>query len=40
MDAITEAVPKASFATMEGAGHWVHAEQPENFRNEVLKYLL
>ncbi len=40
MDAITESVPKASFATMEGDGHWVHAEQPENFRNEVLKYLL
>jgi pimeloyl-ACP methyl ester carboxylesterase len=40
MDAIKETVPKATFVTIEAAGHWVHAEQPDSFRNEVMKYLL
>ncbi len=30
--------PKAVFETMEGAGHWLHAEQPEAFVELVRKY--
>ncbi|MFA5574671.1 MAG: alpha/beta fold hydrolase [Brumimicrobium sp.] len=32
--------PLASFHTVEGAGHWVHAEKPEEFIEEVLKFSL
>jgi len=28
---IREAFPSARFVTVKGAGHWVHAEQPEGF---------
>ncbi len=31
--------PKAEFQTIEGAGHWVHAEQPELFQAIVHKFL-
>lgn len=32
--------PDSSFVTIENAGHWVHAEQPEEFMNAVLEFLL
>lgn len=32
--------PDSSFVTIENAGHWVHAEQPEEFMNTVLEFLL
>lgn len=32
--------PDSSFITIENAGHWVHAEQPEDFMNAVLEFLL
>jgi pimeloyl-ACP methyl ester carboxylesterase len=31
--------PKASLQTLEGAGHWLHAEKPEAFLRESLKFL-
>jgi pimeloyl-ACP methyl ester carboxylesterase len=30
---------RAQFLTIAGAGHWVHAEQPEKFLNAVLNFL-
>ncbi len=32
--------PDSSFVTIDNAGHWVHAEQPEEFMNTVLEFLL
>lgn len=32
--------PDSSFISIENAGHWVHAEQPEEFMNAVLEFLL
>ena len=32
--------PDSSFVTIENAGHWVHAEKPEEFMNAVLEFLL
>jgi pimeloyl-ACP methyl ester carboxylesterase len=31
--------PRARFATVKGAGHWVHADQPEAFRAIVEAFL-
>lgn len=31
--------PNAFLVTLEGAGHWLHAEQPENFVKEVLAFM-
>ncbi len=31
--------PKAKIHTMENAGHWLHAERPQEFYHEVLKFL-
>jgi len=31
--------PKAEFETIDDAGHWVHAEQPELFQAMVHKFL-
>ncbi|MCS6932294.1 MAG: alpha/beta fold hydrolase [Acetobacteraceae bacterium] len=31
--------PRARFATVKGAGHWVHADQPEAFRAVVEAFL-
>ena len=30
--------PSAEISTVEGAGHWVHAEKPEEFSEMVLKF--
>ena len=37
--AIHENFPRASLETIEGAGHWVHADQPEAFADVVLDFL-
>jgi len=29
-----------SIATIDGAGHWLHAEKPERFYNEVMGFCL
>ena len=29
-----------SISTIDGAGHWLHAEQPERFYNEVIRFCL
>ena len=31
--------PKADFTTIHGAGHWIHAEKPEEFYQAVMKYI-
>jgi len=31
--------PNAQFVTIDGAGHWVHAEKPTALLNEVLKFI-
>lgn len=36
---IWDLFPNAHVATVEGAGHWVHAEKPEEFANVVLEFL-
>ena len=36
---ILELFPNASIKTIPGAGHWVHAEQPELFISVLLKFL-
>lgn len=38
--AIEERFPAAQLATIEGAGHWVHADQPAALRQLVLDFLL
>ncbi|MBV6632433.1 MAG: alpha/beta fold hydrolase [Alphaproteobacteria bacterium] len=37
--AISALFPKASFATMDGVGHWVHAEAPAVFLEHVTGFL-
>ncbi len=37
---VEERFPAARLATIEGAGHWVHAEQPAALRQLVLDFLL
>lgn len=31
--------PKAKVKTIKGAGHWLHAENPKDFYNEVITFL-
>jgi esterase len=31
--------PNVRFATIHGAGHWVHAEKPKEFFEEVMKFI-
>jgi esterase len=31
--------PLAKFVSIEGAGHWVQAEKPQEFVSEVLRFL-
>lgn len=40
IEEIENQVPDSSFITIQHAGHWVHAEQPEAFINTVLEFLL
>ncbi|MEM0995739.1 MAG: alpha/beta fold hydrolase [Bacteroidota bacterium] len=37
---IREIFPQAELATLEGAGHWLHADQPQAFFDTSLKFLL
>lgn len=37
---IRKKVPHASFETIDHAGHWLHAEAPEEFMQHCLAYLL
>lgn len=37
---IENSFPDSSFVSIENAGHWVHAENPEEFMNAVLEFLL
>ena len=39
-DLILEHFPKADIVTISDAGHWVHAEQPERFFDEVLRFCI
>ena len=34
----SELFPSAVFSTIQGAGHWVHAEQPERFLEVIEKF--
>ena len=36
---IEELFPQATFAVIEGAGHWVHAERPAEFLGELRRFL-
>ncbi|MFO7575823.1 MAG: alpha/beta fold hydrolase [Bacteroidales bacterium] len=36
---ITDLFPAAEFKIIEGAGHWLHAEKPEEFSETVLSFL-
>ncbi|TAF67782.1 MAG: alpha/beta fold hydrolase [Cytophagales bacterium] len=37
---IQQAYPNVQIVTIENAGHWVHAEQPQTFIQTVLSFLL
>ena len=37
---ITEMFPQAKIVTMPGAGHWVHADKPQEFFKAVNEFLL
>ncbi|WP_422917521.1 alpha/beta fold hydrolase [Salinicola tamaricis] len=31
-------MPEATWQTLEGAGHWLHAEQPEAFQQALSRF--
>lgn len=37
---IIKRFPGAEFCTIEGAGHWLHAEAPEEFMNQLAAFLV
>lgn len=37
---ITSMFPQAELVTIPGAGHWVHADKPQEFYKEVLEFLM
>ena len=39
-DLILQHFPKADIVTISDAGHWVHAEQPKRFFDEVLRFCI
>lgn len=39
MNLITQHFPKASLFTVKNAGHWLHAENPSDFYDEVVRFL-
>jgi len=40
IDGISERFPNSKLVTIPNAGHWVHAEQPKLFFDEVIKFIL
>jgi len=38
-DAVEAVLPGAEWQTLDGAGHWLHAEQPEAFREAVNRFI-
>ncbi|WP_338061196.1 alpha/beta fold hydrolase [Kushneria phosphatilytica] len=36
---IMQILPQAHIETLKGAGHWLHAEQPEGFRQSVDRFM-
>ncbi len=40
MPEIEELFPSATFEAVENAGHWVHAEKPQEFLDSVLRFML
>ncbi|MCV9388520.1 alpha/beta fold hydrolase [Reichenbachiella ulvae] len=38
-DEITEIFPESELETVEHAGHWLHAEQPDEFYTKVMNFL-
>ena len=38
-ESILSFMPKARISTVEQAGHWVHAEAPEDLLNLVMEFL-
>jgi pimeloyl-ACP methyl ester carboxylesterase len=40
IDAIENQFPDSQVITIEGAGHWVHAEKPQEFIHAVLEFCL
>lgn len=39
IDLIQQHFPQAQIVTIGGAGHWVHAESPEEFQQRVIEFL-
>jgi esterase len=39
-ESIREMAPHASFLSMENAGHWLHADQPEPFMQHCLDFFM
>jgi pimeloyl-ACP methyl ester carboxylesterase len=39
IDTIEEIFPMAQYSTIENSGHWMHAENPKRFFEEVLNFL-
>jgi pimeloyl-ACP methyl ester carboxylesterase len=39
-DQIYRNFPRADIKTIEGAGHWLHAEKPEEFRKLISEFLI
>jgi pimeloyl-ACP methyl ester carboxylesterase len=39
IDGITERFPNSKLVTIPNAGHWVHAEQPKLFFDEVMRFI-
>jgi len=39
-DRIRELFPKAEFQSIDGAGHWLHAEQPRAFEAAIREFLM
>ncbi|WP_110641439.1 alpha/beta fold hydrolase [Salinicola sp. CPA57] len=38
-ESVDAVLPNAEWQTLDGAGHWLHAEQPEAFRDAVNRFL-
>lgn len=36
---ILESFPEATFEVIQGAGHWLHADKPDEFLQQVAKFL-